>query len=119
MTTGARRGELCALRRRDVDLEGAMLTIESGVAGSRARLREKDTKTHQKRRVALDESTVAVLRAHLTEQDRDAHVLGVELDGRAFVFSLDPDCARPLVPASVSQRFDRMAERVGISGSSQ
>src|SRR3954470_20376165 len=72
MTTGVRRGELCALRRRHLDLDEAVLTIESGVAGSRARMREKDTKTHQKRRVALDESTVAILQEHLRRQDRDA-----------------------------------------------
>ena len=91
MTTGARRGELCALRRRHLDLDEAVLTIEAGVAGSRARMREKDTKTHQKRRVALDESTVAVLQEHLSRQDRDAAELGFALDGRAFLFSLDPD----------------------------
>jgi integrase len=114
MTTGARRGELCALRRCHLDLEEAIHTIESGVAGSRARMREKDTKTHQKRRVALDESTVAVLQQHLMRQDWDTAALGVALDGRAFL-SLDPDCDRPLVPDSVTQRFDRMAERLGIA----
>jgi integrase len=77
MTTGARRGELCALRRRHLDLGGAVLTIEAGVSGNRRGMREKDTKTHQKRRIALDEDTVAVLRAHLARQDEDAVRVGV------------------------------------------
>jgi integrase len=115
MTTGARRGELCALRRQHLDLDGAVLTIEAGVAGPRGRLREKDTKTHQQRRVALDGTTIAVLREHLAQQDDQAAALRVKLDGRAFLFSLDPDCSRPLVPASVSQRFDRMVERLGVA----
>ena len=33
MTTAARQGELCALRRRHLNLKEAVLTIESGVAG--------------------------------------------------------------------------------------
>jgi len=114
MTTGVRRGELRALRRRHLNLEETVLTIESGVAPSRARMREKDTKTHQKRRVALDESTVAVLREHLMRQDGDAAELGFALVGRVFLFSLDPGCERPLVPDCVTQRFDRKAERLGI-----
>src|SRR3954469_11701845 len=40
MTTGARRGELCAVRRRNVDLEEAVLTIEAGIGGSRGRIRK-------------------------------------------------------------------------------
>jgi integrase len=102
---------------RLLDLEEAVLTIESGVAGSRARMRAKDTKTHQKRGVALDESTLAVLQEHLIRQDRDAAELGFALDGRAFLFSLDPDCERPLVPDAVTERFDRMAGRLGIGTS--
>jgi integrase len=101
MTTGARRGELCALRRRHLDLDEAVLTIESGVAGSRARMREKDTKTHQKRRVALDESTVAILQEHLVRQARDVAARGSLLTAGPYLFSLDPNCERPLVLDSV------------------
>ena len=52
--------------------------------------REKDTKTHQKRRIALDEDTIAVLRAHLERQDEDALSVGVKL-GRGRL----PVLARP------------------------
>ena len=52
-------------------------------------------------------------------QDREAAELGFALDGLAFLFSLDPDCERPLVPDSVTQRFDRMAERLGMITSLQ
>src|SRR5206468_1411118 len=88
MTTGARRAELCALRRRHLDIEGALLTIESGVSGNRASMREKDTKTHQKRRIALDEETVGVLRAHLERQNKDAVRVGVKLGRDAYLFSI-------------------------------
>jgi integrase len=117
MTTGARRGELCALRRRHLDLDAAALTIEAGVSGNRQGMREKDTKTHQKRRIAVDDDTLDVLRAHLERQDEDAARLGVKLGGDAYLFSLDPDCALPLVPDSVSQRFRKQAHRLGIKSS--
>jgi integrase len=117
MTTGARRGELCALRRHHLDLADAVLTVEAGVSGNRMGMREKDTKTHQKRRIALDDDTIAVLRAHLERQDEDAVRIGVRLGRDAYLFSLDPDCARPLVPDSVSQRFRKQARRLGIKSS--
>ena len=69
MTVGARRGELCALRRRHVDLDGATLTIEVSVGGRRAAPRQKDTKTHQMRRVAIDAETVEILREQIARQD--------------------------------------------------
>jgi integrase len=68
MTTGARRGELCAIRRSYVDLESKTLILPRSI--SELALTEKDTKTHQQRRVTLDDETVEVLRTHLAERDR-------------------------------------------------
>ena len=65
MTTGARRGELCALRRDRVDLDNALISIRTSVAQDGAETWEKDTKNHQQRRIALDEATVSLLRAYL------------------------------------------------------
>lgn len=64
MTTGARRGELCALRWDRVDLDRAVITIRTSIAQRNTTTWEKDTKTHQQRRVALDADTVALLRAY-------------------------------------------------------
>jgi integrase len=114
MTTGMRRGEICALRRRYVDLDAAVLRVPRSVAGRRSAMREKDTKSHQQRRIALDPATVAVLRDHVRRCDERAAVLGISVAPDAFLFSLDPDCARPLVPDSVSQRYDRLMARLGI-----
>jgi integrase len=59
-TTGARRGEVCALRWSNVDFERATLTIERNVIELPGRLIEKDTKTHANRRISLDPDTIAV-----------------------------------------------------------
>jgi integrase len=59
--TGARRGELCGLQWADVDLERGVVHVAYSylvLPGVKVR---KDTKTHQVRRLAIDEITVAVL----------------------------------------------------------
>ena len=102
MTTGARRGELCALRWSNVDLESGTLTIRRAIAQDGRALQEKDTKTHQQRRLALDAETVEVLRDHRERCEERARALGVELRPEAFVFSLAPDGSASLVPGSVT-----------------
>jgi integrase len=113
MMTGARRGELCALRWEHVDLTGGVLTIRSSIAHDGSRSWEKDTKTHQRRRIALDEQTVALLRAYHERCEQHAAELGVKLRPEARVFSLAPDGSMCLKPASVGQRYARMCARLG------
>jgi len=62
--TGARRGELVALRWSDVDLELGTVTIERGITVVGRQAVERLTKTHQSRRVALDDLGVGLLRRH-------------------------------------------------------
>lgn len=72
-TTGMRRGELLALRWRDVDLDAGTVRVRRSVGvvrvkGQGARVQEGDTKTAKPRTVDLDETTVALLRAHKRER---------------------------------------------------
>src|SRR5215207_1834615 len=60
MVTGSRRGELVALRWREVDLDRGTLTIERSVAQTRLGLLEKTTKSSQDRGIALDPQTVEI-----------------------------------------------------------
>ena len=87
MTTGARRGELCALRWDGVDLDRGALSVRSAIAQDGSRTWEKDTKTHQQRRIALDATTVGLLRAYRRECDEDAAALGVEISPSGRLFS--------------------------------
>ena len=61
-TTGARRGEMCGLHWRNIDLDAKALHIAGAVVHVKQRLVEKDTKTHAERRMSLDDGTVAMLR---------------------------------------------------------
>lgn len=115
MNTGARRGELCALRWSRVDLDTRTVEIKRAIGeNASGELVEKDTKTHQQRRVVIDEETVHVLRAHRARFEARAAALGFALRDDAYVFSTVPDGSTFLVPDSVTQRYDRMAERLGI-----
>ena len=114
MTTGARRGELCALRWSNVDLDRGVITLRRAISQFGRERSEKDTKTHQQRRLTLDPETVAVLAEHWERCQERAASLGELLGREAFVFSLAPDSSTHLVPSSVSQRYSRLAARLGI-----
>jgi integrase len=114
--TGARRSEMVALRWRDVDLERGVVTISRGIVMGSDGLVEKDTKTHQARRVALDRSTVAALVAHREAADERASACDTALVPDAFVFTADIEGREPWYPDSVSRRFRESGRRVGLDG---
>jgi integrase len=114
MTTGPRRGELCALRWYDVDFEAELLTIARAYVPVGRRLIHKDTKTHQRRRIALAPESIAVLEAHHGRATARAGLVGAELKPDAFLFSSAPDSSVPLLPGSVSQKYARQARAMGV-----
>ncbi|ANY06391.1 tyrosine-type recombinase/integrase [Pseudonocardia sp. HH130630-07] len=115
MVTGQRRGELCGIRWRDLDLDRGVLTLARSIGQRDGQVWEKDTKTHQQRRLTLDEHTVGLLRAHHELCCRNAEQVGAALTRAAFVFSRSPDGSTHLLPDSVTQRYGKLARRLGIS----
>jgi site-specific recombinase XerD/DNA-binding transcriptional regulator YhcF (GntR family) len=115
MVTGFRRGELCAIRWRHLDLAAGVLMLEKSIGQRSGRTWEKDTKTHQHRRIALDPETLSLLGEHRHRCEARAAALEVALTDDAFVFSLAVDGSEHLKPDSVSQRYARLARRLGIS----
>lgn len=113
MTTGARRGELCALGWDLLDLDNAVLIIRTSIAQDGAETWEKDTKAHQQRRIALDADTVALLRAYRQHCEADAAAVGAAIATEGRVFSPSVDHTTWRKPSSVSQRYRRMCMRLG------
>jgi len=114
MVTGMRRAELLALRWSDIDLDAAVVTVRRNHVRVNRRSIEKDTKTHQMRRLALDPATVEVLPEHrdrYCETCRQAEAL---LSERAFPFSCRPGHDRPCDPSGVTHRYARMCTELGI-----
>ena len=117
MVTGFRRGELCGLRWGHLELDAGVIQLERSIGQRSGRTWEKGTKTHQHRRIALDPETVALLTAHRQRCLTRAHALGLELADEAFVFSTAVDGSTYLKPDSVTQRYGRLAARLGIKTS--
>ncbi|MBN9099343.1 MAG: site-specific integrase [Pseudonocardia sp.] len=91
-----------------------MLTYRRAIAQDGRHREEKDTKTHQQRRVTLDPETVAVLTEHWARCQERAASAGMTLTRDAFVFSRLPGGRTHLVPSSVTQRYGRSVRRLDI-----
>ena len=112
MTTGMRRGELVALRFKRLDLDAEVIDLRRNWV----RGKEKDTKTHQNRRIALDTETVVLLKEHKARVKKRVEALGLKFTEDLFVFSATktPDHSEPYSPNAVTQRYKDMATRLKI-----
>jgi site-specific recombinase XerC/DNA-binding transcriptional regulator YhcF (GntR family) len=117
MTTGQRRGELCAIRWRHLDLDTGLLHLERAIGQRGTTTWEKDTKDHQDRRITLDPGTVKLLQQVGQRRVAQASLSGIAFSEDAYVFSRVPDGSRHLLPDSVGQRYRKLALRLGIKTS--
>jgi integrase len=113
-TTGARRGELCALRWSNVDTAAGELVIVRNLIVRAGQLVEKDTKTHAARRIALHDDSIALLAEHQQRCAERAQACGASLAAGAYVFSFDPAGRTPMNPDAVTHRFGRLARQLGL-----
>jgi integrase len=115
-TTGLRRAEICAIRRkRDVDFEQKLLNVEFSIAAlPRQAPIEIPTKNRRVRTVALDDATVKVLQDQLTMLEARAELCGVPLVDDPFVFSDAADGSEPWQPNALTRYFARVRGRVGL-----
>jgi integrase len=116
-TTGLRRAELCALRRRrDVDWERSLLKVSASIVVLKGvPLQEIPTKNRRERLLALDELTLSMLRAQVAALEERASLARVQLVPDAYLFSDDIHGAVPWKPDAVSQYFGRLRTRAGVS----
>ena len=117
IVTGVRRGELCALQWRDVDLSTGVISVSRSIGQRNRDTWEKDTKDHQHRCIAVDEETVGILYEHRRRMKDRCAALGEPLPGDAYVFALAPDNSTYMRPNSVSERYSDLADRLGIGTS--
>jgi len=113
LATGLRRGELLALRWRDIDLVGATLRVLHSLEQTDEGLRFKAPKTKRSRRtIALPASAVEILTAHKAAQAEERLRLGLGKDERGLVFT-QPG-GEPVSPDNFSKEFARLVARAGI-----
>jgi integrase len=115
-SSGARRGELIALRWENLDFDHATMAVERGIVLADGHLVEQGTKSHQSRRLSLDARTVEALRGHRRSAEERAARFGAALDERAFVFSDAVDGASPWRPDSTTRAFRALCDSADIEG---
>jgi integrase len=106
---GLRRGEICALRWRNVDLDaGQLAVVASRSRGERGRPIEKSTKTGRGRLVALPVLAVTELRRHRAQRAEQLLRLGVALTDDHHVYAkLDGEPGHPTFLTRLFKQFMR------------
>lgn len=114
--TGLRRGELCALRWSDLDLERHELSVARSVVVIDGGLAEKSTKTDREREIALDPVAMALLQRHRAQVDEWARAACSEVGDDGFIFSPYVDGSRPFRPDNVTHFFIGVRDSLSLPG---
>jgi integrase len=114
LTTGARRGELCALSWDDLDTERETLTIRRSLSQTREGIALKTTKTGRTRTLPLSRMALDALRSQRALQARERLSAGLtyaNADGAIFT----DEMGRRITPMAASCAFERIARKAKIS----
>ena len=112
--TGARRGELLALRWSDVDFDRETVTIRSNIVQVRGKALETSPKNGRFRKVKLDSGTVLTLRRCRSRQAKQRLSLGAYWRGHDDFITTKAD-GSCLKPHSATQHWSRLSKRLGIT----
>lgn len=112
--TGARRGELLALRWSDTDLDKGTVTITRNLIRTKAQgLVFTEPKTSLSRRtVPIPDVARRELRAHKARQNEERLLVGSAYKDGALVFALADGA--PVDPSTASHTFNRVLEKAGL-----
>jgi integrase len=115
VATGARRGEVCALRWGDLDLEAASVRIERSVSATKSEgVAIRPTKTGRVRLVALTASAVRALRLLRARAEAIAATTGRPVQPDDQLFTSDVTAQRPWRPELVTRRWERLWAELGL-----
>ncbi|MGD0256237.1 MAG: tyrosine-type recombinase/integrase [Acidimicrobiales bacterium] len=117
--TGARRGELVALRWSDVDLETGLMRIDRAITVIDGAVHEGPTKTHQGRRVALDGVGVETLRRHWRFVVERSELVESPLVEDPYVLSYQAHCGTSVGPDTLTHRFKALCRKLDAAGDAE
>lgn len=110
---GLRRGEACGLRWEDVDLDAKTLTVRWQILVIEWHTEHAEPKSEAGDRViALDDTTIAVLRAHRARQAQERLATGTTWTDTGLVFTTE--LGTSLHPAIVSGHFTDLVTGAGL-----
>ena len=111
--TGARRGEICAIRWRNIDTKLMKLTIESAIVEVPGGIEERRIKTRTSWRIALDVDTLKVFESQRKFAQERAALINAKVSDDAFVFSHEPDGTIAWTPTSMTKHFVALRNSLG------
>jgi integrase len=115
-SSGARRGELCALTWEDVDFAKSRLSVSKSLAQTRAKgLWVKSTKGGRPRYFPLDEFALEVLAAHREEQERDKAKFGPNYRHDLNLVFCQPN-GYYWSPNNIGLRVSELLKKAGLDG---
>jgi len=112
--TGLRRGELCALRWTDMNLDVGEITVSRSLVIVTAGVEEKSTKSGRVRRVALDDVAVLLMKTHRERVLQWAKEAETTIAADVFVFSPFVNGATPFRPDNVTGFFIRVRDSLDL-----
>jgi integrase len=109
---GLRRGEIVALRWRNVDLETGTLAVVESAEQTAAGVRYKQPKSGRYRNVALSSFVVDALSTHKVRQAEELLRLGVKQDDVTFVYTRED--GEPIQPRTLTHNWQALIARTGM-----
>ncbi|NSZ19334.1 tyrosine-type recombinase/integrase [Agrobacterium vitis] len=109
---GLRRGEIIALRWRDVDLATATIAVRQSAEQVGTEVRYKETKSGKSRSVALSSTVLEELKRHRLAQAEEQLKLGTRPGTDSFVIAqID---GSPLKPVSLTHEWTRLLAKTSL-----
>jgi integrase len=116
-TTGARLGEVSALRENRFDFTRQQVRLARNYLVKQGQHIEKAPKDGEGRVMPLDLLTCGLFQGRFQRRRSEARAVGVHLPEDAFAFSPDPASREPWNPDTMTHRYRRYARRVSITSS--
>lgn len=116
-TTGARRGEVTALRENHFDLTHQQIRVSANYIVKQGARIEKPPKAGDGRLLSLDLLTCELFGERFRRRRIEAASNGVTVPKDAYAFSPDPAGRAPWNPDTMTHRYRRYARRVGVTSS--
>jgi len=109
---GLRRGEICALRWRNIDFAGAQLAVVESAEQTGEGVRYKEPKSGRTRTVALSTFVIEELRQHRLRQAEELLRLGIRQNDATFVYARED--GEPMQPRSLTHAGQQMIARTSL-----
>ena len=109
---GLRRGEIAALRWRNVDLQAGKMSIVESAEQTAAGVRYKPPKSGRGRTVALSATMAEELRAHRLQQAEELLRLGIRQGEATFVYTRED--GEPMQPRSLTHAWQMTIGKIKL-----